>query len=138
MNLESGVSRSLQNAATYLTNYVVFYRDSDKSLARPGRKQARKRVRDARDFNNIETRAVIIFFSPARQSAQGNSRHSDRNISFFPSWSVYGLISTRVFYKTVISIVAAWRTSGLTDVLCRVTETSVRRLVKCALKYLVS
>jgi len=30
----------------------------DKSLARPGRKQARKHVRDARDFN-IETRAVI-------------------------------------------------------------------------------
>ena len=33
----------------------------DKSLARPGRKQARKHVRDARDFNNIETRAVIEF-----------------------------------------------------------------------------
>ena len=38
------------------------YRDADKSLARPGRKQARKHVRDARDFNNIETRAVIKFF----------------------------------------------------------------------------
>jgi len=37
------------------------YRGADKSLARPGRKQARKRVRDARDFNNIETRAVIKF-----------------------------------------------------------------------------
>jgi len=35
------------------------YRGADKSLARPGRKQARKHVRDARDFNNIETRAVI-------------------------------------------------------------------------------
>ena len=35
--------------------------DADKSLARPGRKQARKHVRDARDFNNIETRAVIKF-----------------------------------------------------------------------------
>jgi len=32
-----------------------------KSLARPGRKQARKHVRDARDFNNIEKRAVIKF-----------------------------------------------------------------------------
>jgi hypothetical protein len=32
-----------------------------KSLARPGRKQAGKHVRDARDFNNIETRAVINF-----------------------------------------------------------------------------
>ena len=32
---------------------------ADKSLARPGRKQARKHVRDARDFNNIQTRVVI-------------------------------------------------------------------------------
>ena len=36
---------------------------------------------DARDFNNVETRTVIkLFFSPARQSAEGNSRHSDINI----------------------------------------------------------
>ena len=41
---------------------VHLYRDADKSLARPGRKQARKHVRDARDFNNIETRAVVRFF----------------------------------------------------------------------------
>ena len=38
------------------------YRGADKSLARPGRKQARKHVRDARDFNNTETRAIINFF----------------------------------------------------------------------------
>jgi len=37
-------------------------RDADKSLARPGRKQARQHVRNERDFNNIETRAVIKFF----------------------------------------------------------------------------
>ena len=37
------------------------YRGADKSLARPGRKQAGKHVRDARDFN-IEARAVIVFF----------------------------------------------------------------------------
>jgi hypothetical protein len=35
---------------------------------------------DVRDFNKIETRAVIKFFFPARQGAEGNSRHSDRNI----------------------------------------------------------
>ena len=35
-------------------------RGADKSVARPGRKQARKHVRDARDFNNIETR--FFFF----------------------------------------------------------------------------
>ena len=40
------------------------YRGADKSLARPGRKQARKHVRDARDFNNIEKRAIIKFFLP--------------------------------------------------------------------------
>jgi hypothetical protein len=34
---------------------------------------------DARDFNNIETPAVINFF-PARQGAEGNSSHSGRNI----------------------------------------------------------
>jgi len=38
------------------------YRDADKSLARPGRKQAQKHVRDARDFGNIEALAVITFF----------------------------------------------------------------------------
>ena len=39
----------------------MIYRGADKSLARPGRKQARKHVRDARDFDVIETRAVIKF-----------------------------------------------------------------------------
>ena len=34
---------------------------------------------DAREFNKIETEAVIKFFFPARQGAEGNSRHSDRN-----------------------------------------------------------
>ena len=38
-------------------------RGADKSLARSGRKQARKHARDACYFNNIETRAVIkVFF----------------------------------------------------------------------------
>ena len=43
-------------------NLTSRYRGADKSLARSGRKQARKHVRDARDFNNIETRAVNFFF----------------------------------------------------------------------------
>ena len=47
------------------------------------RKQARKHVRDARDFNKIETRAVIKFFFPARQNAEGNSRHSDETLACF-------------------------------------------------------
>ena len=94
--------------------YVIYW-GSDKSLARPGRKQARKRVWDARDFKNIEMRVVIKLFFPPRktpneiyailtetlacflpgrtkdlsapQGAEGNSRNSDRNISLFPSWS---------------------------------------------------
>ena len=37
------------------------YQGADKSLARPEMKRAQKRVRDGRDFNNIETRAVIKF-----------------------------------------------------------------------------
>ena len=37
------------------------YRGDDKSLARPGRKQARKYVRDARYINKIETRSSIAF-----------------------------------------------------------------------------
>ena len=41
---------------------ILTYRGADKSLARARRKQARNHVRDAREFNNIETRAVIKFF----------------------------------------------------------------------------
>ena len=36
---------------------------------------------DARDFIDIETRAVIKLVFPTRQGAEGNSRHSDRNIT---------------------------------------------------------
>ena len=45
----------------------TIYRGADKSLARPGRKKFRKHVRDARDFNNIETRVFIKFFFSARK-----------------------------------------------------------------------
>ena len=43
-----------------LINDIIVF--TDKSLARPGRKQAQKHVRDARDFNSIKTRAVIKLF----------------------------------------------------------------------------
>ena len=72
----------------YFQSLVSLYRGVDKSLARLRKKQSRKHVRDSRDFNNIETRAVIkFFFFPARQGAEGNSHHSDRNINLFPTWS---------------------------------------------------
>jgi len=71
-----------------LTDLYTHYRSADKSLARPGRKQAQKYIRDARDLNNIEMRAAIkFFFFPASQGAEGNSSPSDRNISLFLSWS---------------------------------------------------
>jgi len=35
---------------------------------------------DARNFNNMEMRAVIKFFFPSRQGAKGNSHHSESNI----------------------------------------------------------
>ena len=52
------------------------YRGADKSLARPGRKQARKHVRDARDFNNIETRAVIKFIFSSLQDKAPKGIHA--------------------------------------------------------------
>ena len=63
------------------------YRGADKSLARLGRKQARKHVRNARDFNNMKRELSSSSSPPARQGVEGNSRHSDTNISLFPSWS---------------------------------------------------
>jgi len=53
------------------------YRGADTSLARPRSKHARKHFREARDFNDIKMRAV---FFHARQGAEGNSHHFDRNI----------------------------------------------------------
>jgi hypothetical protein len=60
------------------------YRGADKSLARSERKQARKHVREARFQQHRDASSHQVFF-PARQGAEGNSRHSDRNISVFPS-----------------------------------------------------
>ena len=57
----AGLNKKLQNIWYKQRETECVYRGSDKSLARQGRKQPRKRVRDARDFNNIETRAVIEF-----------------------------------------------------------------------------
>ena len=42
-----------------------------------------------------------VCFFPTRQGAEGNSRHSDRNISFFPSSSGSGLITTPTVHKPI-------------------------------------
>ena len=48
---------------THVIICIPKYWGADMSLAQPGRKRARKHVRDTRDFNNIETQAVVKFFS---------------------------------------------------------------------------
>jgi len=53
------------------------YRGADKSLARQGRKQARKYVKDARAFNSIETRSVIKSPPPCK---------ARRRMKFTPFW----------------------------------------------------
>ena len=78
---------SLTNATDINKILKLHYRGADKSLARSGRKQARKHVRDARDFNNIKTRAVIKFFSPLQGKAPKEIYTTLTNISLFPSWS---------------------------------------------------
>jgi len=53
----------MSKTGTHLVRAIsLTCRGADKSLARPGRKQARKHVRDVRDFNNIETRYIVFFF----------------------------------------------------------------------------
>jgi len=64
------------------TKFSFIYRGADESLARLGRKQARKHVRDARDFNNIETRAIINFFCKVIAPKE-NQRHSDETLACF-------------------------------------------------------
>jgi len=68
--------------------FKPFYRDADKSLALTRKEtsseacQGRARFQQHRDASCHQG-----FFFPARQGAEGNSRHSDRNISLFLSWS---------------------------------------------------
>jgi len=40
-----------------------------------------------RAISTTSRRVLSSFFLPARQGDEGNSPHSDRNISLFPSWS---------------------------------------------------
>ena len=66
-------------------NDQIFHRGADMSLARPGRKQARKNVRDARDFNNIETRAVIKFVFVQGKAPKGiHAIRTERLACFLP------------------------------------------------------
>jgi len=66
----------------------VHIRDADKPLARPERKQARKHARDARDFNNIETRAVIKSPTPLQGKApkEIHAIVTEILVCFLPGW----------------------------------------------------
>ena len=61
--------------------YVQHNRGADKSLARPGRKQAGKHVSGARDFNNIETANFQVFFFLQGKRPKEIQGNSDRNVS---------------------------------------------------------
>ena len=66
----------------------IMYRRSDKSLARPGRKQARKHFRDTRNFNNIETRAVIkFFFTQGKSPKEIHAILIEILACFLPGWA---------------------------------------------------
>ena len=76
---------------TYKIPKLIVADNTDKSLARPGRKQARKHFRDARDFNNIETRAVIKFTFSCKAKRRKN---------FTPFWQKHQLVSFLVGLRT--------------------------------------
>ena len=63
---------------------------ADKSLPRPGRKQARKHARDERDFNNIETRAVIkcFFFLPGKALKEIHVTPTETLACFLPGRAI--------------------------------------------------
>ena len=65
----------------------VTYRGTDKSLARSGRKKISEACQESERFQQHREASCHQDFFLARQDAEGNSRHSDRNISLFPSWS---------------------------------------------------
>jgi len=75
--MELSVRPQWQLKENHVTKHSVLP-GADKSLAPPWRKQAWKHVRDARDFNNIELRAVtkLFFF------LQGNA---PKEIHAFPT-----------------------------------------------------
>jgi len=78
--------------------YRDVYRGADKSLARPGMRQALEACQGCARFQQNRDASCHQVSFPAK-GAEGNSRHSDRNISLFPSWSGKGLITTPVYVR---------------------------------------
>jgi len=63
------------------------YRGADKSLARPGRETNSEACQGGARFQQHRDASCHQVVFPVRQGAEGNSGHSERNISLFPSWS---------------------------------------------------
>ena len=59
---------------------------ADKSLARPGKKTISEACKGRARFQRHGDASCQQVVFPARQDTEENSRHSDRNISLFPSW----------------------------------------------------
>jgi hypothetical protein len=77
--------RSVVDWNVVMRRMTVYYQGADKSLARPGRKHARKPVRDARDCNKIETRAVIKFlFLQAKAPKEIHAILTETLVCFLP------------------------------------------------------
>ena len=74
-----------ENISSTVLTFHHFTGGADKSLARPRKKQTRKHVRDARDFNNIETGAVTKFFLFSCKEIHAILTET---LACFPSWSV--------------------------------------------------
>jgi hypothetical protein len=62
----------------------MLYRRAVKSLAWSGRKQAKKHVRDARDFNDIEKRAIKFFFLQGKAPKEIHDILTETLASFLP------------------------------------------------------
>jgi len=92
------------------------YRGAGKSLARLWRKQFRKHVRDARDFNDIETRALIkILFLQDKASKEIHAILTQTLTGFLPGRAkdLSAYIRTHLFViyltnKTLTQIMERW------------------------------
>ena len=74
--------------SAHLSYHPPNYRGADKSLALQGRKQARRHVRDACDFNNIETRAVIKFvFLQGKAPKEIHAILTETLANVLPGWA---------------------------------------------------
>jgi len=85
VNLSKPLSPEREKTRTLSLPLILMYRGADKSLARPGRKQARKHVRDARDFNNIKKRPVNFFFLQGKAPKEIHSILTETLVCFLPS-----------------------------------------------------